>query len=75
MRIDPRYFRPTEVNSLLGDPAKAIKTLGWEPRVTFHELTKIMVRADIENLLNMQRAQDVISQIINNNAQYGLSGR
>lgn len=72
IRIDPRYFRPTEVDFLLGDASKAKKILGWEPRVTFSELVKIMVQADIENLLNLQRAQDVIQQIINNKVQYGV---
>jgi len=46
--IDPRYQRPTEVNFLLADAAKARKELGWEPRVAFHELTRIMVDCDLE---------------------------
>jgi len=45
--VDPRYFRPSEVDYLLGDPAKAKKELGWEPRVTFEELVKMMVDADL----------------------------
>ncbi len=45
--VDPRYFRPTEVDSLLGDPSKAKKRLGWRPKVTFAELVKEMVREDI----------------------------
>ena len=48
VRIDPRYFRPTEVDYLLADPAKAKKLLHWEPRVRFHELVRIMVDADLE---------------------------
>lgn len=48
VEIDPRYFRPTEVDYLLGDPSKAKKQLGWEPKVKFHELVKIMVDADLE---------------------------
>jgi GDPmannose 4,6-dehydratase len=48
VRIDPRYFRPTEVDYLLADPAKAKRVLGWEPRVRFHELVRIMVDADLE---------------------------
>ena len=43
--IDPRYFRPTEVESLLGDASKAKKEMGWEPTVTFKQLVKIMVSA------------------------------
>ena len=50
VEIDPRYFRPTEVDYLLGDPAKSKKELGWEPKVKFHELVRIMVDADLEFL-------------------------
>jgi len=46
--IDPRYFRPTEVESLLGDAAKARRKLGWKPKVRFAELVAEMVRADLE---------------------------
>ena len=46
VRIDPRYFRPTEVETLLGDAAKAKAKLGWEPEVRFHELVKEMVEED-----------------------------
>ena len=48
VRIDPRYFRPTEVDLLLGDPSKAKEKLGWAPNVTFEELVAIMVHADRE---------------------------
>ncbi len=48
VEIDPRYFRPTEVDYLLSDPIKAKKELNWEPKVKFHELVKIMVDADLE---------------------------
>jgi GDPmannose 4,6-dehydratase len=48
VRIDEKYFRPTEVDYLLSDPSKARKLLGWEPRVRFHELVRIMVDADLE---------------------------
>ncbi len=44
--IDPAYFRPTEVETLLGDPAKARRQLGWEPRTTFTQLVREMVEAD-----------------------------
>jgi GDPmannose 4,6-dehydratase len=64
--IDPRYFRPTEVGYLLGDASKARKKLGWKPSVTFKKLGQIMVQADIQNLLNVQRCQDVIQQIVSN---------
>jgi len=43
--IDPRYFRPTEVDILIGNPAKVKEKLGWEPKTTFKELVKIMVKS------------------------------
>jgi GDPmannose 4,6-dehydratase len=46
--IDAKYFRPTEVDILIGDPAKAKEKLGWKPQVTFKELVRIMVEADFE---------------------------
>ncbi len=46
--VDPRYFRPTEVDSLLGDASKARQKLDWQPRVTFEELVAEMVNADLE---------------------------
>src|SRR5512138_1811141 len=46
--VDPRYFRPTEVETLLGDPAKAKEKLGWTPRITFDELVSEMVREDLK---------------------------
>jgi GDPmannose 4,6-dehydratase len=48
VRVDPKYFRPTEVDILLGDPSKAKKAFGWKPTVTFDKLVEIMVRADWE---------------------------
>jgi len=45
--VDPRYFRPTEVETLLGDPSKAKEKLGWTPRITFKELVSEMVREDL----------------------------
>ena len=48
VRIDERYFRPTEVELLVADPTKARDRLGWQPRVTFNELVRIMVDADME---------------------------
>ena len=49
MRIDPRYFRPTEVETLLGDPSKAKEKLGWEPLITAQEMCSEMVQYDLEN--------------------------
>jgi len=48
VEIDPRYFRPTEVELLLADSSKARKELGWSPRIAFKELVKIMVDSDLE---------------------------
>jgi GDPmannose 4,6-dehydratase len=48
VRVDPRYFRPTEVETLLGDPSKAREKLGWTPRVSFSQLVEEMMRADLE---------------------------
>ena len=48
--FDPRYLRPTEVDLLIGDPTKAKQKLGWQPTVTFEELVKIMVDADLAAL-------------------------
>jgi GDPmannose 4,6-dehydratase len=48
VRIDPRYFRPTEVETLLGDASKAHRELGWKPKVTFRDLVAEMAAADLE---------------------------
>lgn len=49
IEIDPRYFRPTEVDVLLGDYSKAKKQLGWKPKVKFKELVSLMTESDLEN--------------------------
>lgn len=49
VQVDPRYFRPTEVETLLGDPAKAKQKLGWSPKITFNELVSEMVREDYKS--------------------------
>jgi len=48
VEIDPRYFRPTEVDSLLGDPSKAMRELGWKVRTTFKELVALMMESDLK---------------------------
>jgi len=48
VEVDPRYFRPTEVETLLGDPSKAKEKLGWVPKITLDEMVKEMVEKDIE---------------------------
>ncbi len=48
VKIDPRYFRPTEVEFLLGDPSKAKAKLGWKPKTSFDELVKMMIQEDVK---------------------------
>jgi GDPmannose 4,6-dehydratase len=48
VEIDPRYYRPTEVDVLLGDASKARRVLKWEPKVTFRKLARLMTDADME---------------------------
>jgi GDPmannose 4,6-dehydratase len=48
VRVDPRYFRPTEVETLLGDPSKAKTKLGWTPEITVQQMCAEMVAADLE---------------------------
>jgi GDPmannose 4,6-dehydratase len=50
IEIDPNYFRPTEVDFLLGDPSKARRELGWKHRVSFEELITEMVKSDLKQL-------------------------
>ena len=52
IEIDPQYFRPTEVDLLLGDYSKAKKILGWEPSTKFVDLVKMMVKADLDLMVN-----------------------
>lgn len=56
VKIDPAYFRPTEVDLLIGDPSKARLKLGWKPQTTLEELVKIMVTSDLQQL--KQRYED-----------------
>jgi GDPmannose 4,6-dehydratase len=56
VEIDPRYYRPTEVDFLLGDASKARARLGWTPRTSFRELVRIMMDADLELARREQRA-------------------
>ena len=50
VEVDPRYYRPTEVDHLRGDPSKAQRVLGWTPSVSFEDLVTLMVDADIQLL-------------------------
>lgn len=47
VKVDPRYFRPTEVDELVANPIKVSRILGWNPKVKFHELVRIMVDANM----------------------------
>ena len=51
VRVNPSYYRPTDVELLIGDPSKAKAKLGWQPRVTFEELARMMARTDYEKVL------------------------
>jgi GDPmannose 4,6-dehydratase len=57
VEIDPRYFRPTEVDTLLGDPSKAKKKLGWQPKISFEEMIAEMVQSDLEEAKSDQLLQ------------------
>jgi GDPmannose 4,6-dehydratase len=59
VKIDPRYFRPAEVDLLIGDASKAKKILGWQPKTTFAELVNIMVKADVELLALQQSGKHI----------------
>ena len=63
VQMDPHYLRPLDVSVLQGDASKAKKELNWEPKVRFKELVKIMVEADIQNLLDLKNCQDVIKTL------------
>ncbi len=57
VRIDPRYFRPSEVDLLLADPSKAKRVLGWQPKITFENLVSRMVSHDLELAAREKRAR------------------
>jgi GDPmannose 4,6-dehydratase len=59
VEIDPRYYRPAEVDALCGDASKAREKLGWEPAVTFEELVRIMVDADVKTLEDQMAGRGV----------------
>jgi GDPmannose 4,6-dehydratase len=58
LRIDPRYFRPTEVETLLGDPTKAKQKLGWTPKISVKEMCAEMVKADLKEAKRLRFLKD-----------------
>jgi GDPmannose 4,6-dehydratase len=58
VEVDPRYFRPTEVDELLGDATKARNRLGWSPKISFQEMVSSMVQSDLEEALKDQYCKD-----------------
>jgi GDPmannose 4,6-dehydratase len=71
IEIDPRYFRPTEVDLLLGDARKAREALGWEPRVGFKELVRLMVESDLELARHELEARKVRGDRASNKVRWG----
>jgi GDPmannose 4,6-dehydratase len=66
VRHDARYERPSEVDLLLGNPAKAARVLGWKSQVTFRELTRMMVEADLRlarRELAMARSEETGTEV------------
>ena len=62
VEYDPRYDRPTEVDCLLGDSSKARKALGWEPKVSFKQLVKMMVESDLRAARAEKSAAETVDQ-------------
>ena len=58
VRVDPKYYRPAEVEALLGDPGKAKARLGWEPKITVHQMIDEMIDHD----LNEARKQRLLKE-------------
>jgi GDPmannose 4,6-dehydratase len=61
VEIDPRYYRPAEVDLLIGDYGKAKRQLGWEPKTRFVDLVKLMVDADVDLLRRHREGQIRVS--------------
>ena len=58
VEVDPRYFRPTEVETLLGDASKAREKLGWTPKISFEEMVQEMMQTDLE----LARRDDLVER-------------
>ena len=59
VKVDPKYFRPSEVETLLGDPTKAHKDLGWQPKISFDEMVDLMVENDLKDAKNQKLIQEI----------------
>jgi GDPmannose 4,6-dehydratase len=62
VKTDPKFLRPAEVDHLIGDPAKAKRVLGWEPKVDFTQLVEMMVDADMERVARQQPHAEISSR-------------
>jgi GDPmannose 4,6-dehydratase len=67
VEVDPRYFRPTEVDELLGDASKARTRLGWKPEISFQKMVSIMVKADLEEACKDQLCREQGFKVLNFN--------
>jgi len=65
VEVDPSYFRPTEVKMLLGDASKAREKLGWEPKISFHEMVSQMVKSDLEEASRDQLCKESGFKVLN----------
>ena len=59
IKVDPKYFRPTEVENLLGDASKANSKLNWRPKISFEELVKEMIEKDLELTKNHKLIKNI----------------
>jgi GDPmannose 4,6-dehydratase len=73
VEIDPRYFRPAEVDLLLGDAGKARRKLGWEPKVSFEQLVKLMTDHDLELAKQEAATRELKPSAGSNKARWGAS--
>lgn len=64
VRVDPKYYRPTEVESLLGDPTKAKDKLGWQPKISFKELVKEMMYEDLKAASRESKLNALVNQVV-----------
>ena len=71
VEIDPRYFRPAEVDLLLGDASKARQKLGWQPKVTFDGLVKLMTDHDLELARQEAQARELKHSSATNKERWG----